>query len=184
MKLFGRKTDFLSGLFVGMIFVLVLVGGALFILGNKGLVVKIETGELAHFIGKEVKRQAVDDLPKIVAKLKSQVPSLVREKVKTGQLQAEIRISDVVNIILPPSALEQMDNYLLTSVEKTVNALLDNMDLTALAVELGDKTTDLVKYTLKQELMENTSLNIKTWWGTVPVFLEIQAGECEIENQY
>jgi hypothetical protein len=183
-KLSGNAASFILGLFVGLVITALLAGGAFFILANKGLVVRVETEQLAAYIGGQVERQAVQEFPKVVDDLKAQVPHLVQERLNTGQLQAEIKISDIINIVLPAAALDQLDWYLQATVQETVYSLLDGMDLASLAAKLGEQASDMVRYSLADELKAHQALSIKTWWGNVPVFLESDGTDVKNRAEY
>ena len=90
--------------------------------------------------------------------------------------KAEIKISDI-SIILPPSALAELDNYLQGTVETTLYRLLDGMELDKVARDLGHQAREMVVMSLEKELDARQLLSIRTRWGRIPVFLEVRKGE-------
>ena len=74
---------------------------------------------------------------------------------------------------MPPSALAELDNYLQGTVETTLYRLLDGMELDTLARDLGQQARELVTLSLGKELAARQVLSIKTWWGRIPVLLEV-----------
>ena len=172
---------FFKGIFVGITISILLVAGAVFYFTNRGLVVSLEIEELADYIGKQIESQAARELPRVVAGVKAQVPALVKNQMQRGNLTAEIKISDI-SIVLPSSALAQLDGYLQETVEKTLYRLLEGMELGALANDLGQQAQEMVRVSLGKELAERRALSIDTYWGRIPVVLQLgRSGEMEKE---
>lgn len=172
---------FLKGLFTGIIISILLVAGLAFHFTNRGLSVSLEIEELADYLGKQIESQAARELPRVVAEVRARVPALVKKQMQAGKLTAEIKISDI-SIVLPPSALAQLDGYLQDMVEKTLYRLLEGMELGALAHDLGQQAKEMIRVSLGKELGERRALNIDTWWGRIPVTLRVgQNGKAEKE---
>lgn len=167
---------FWGGLFVGMAVTTLLVAGVFYHLTNRGLVVTLEIDELARYIGEQIEAQAARELPRVLEEVKAQVPALVKKQMQSGNRKAEIKISDI-SIILPSSALAELDNYLRGTVETTLYRLLDGMELDTLASDLGYQAREMVTISLGKELAARQVLSIETWWGKIPVLLEVGEGE-------
>jgi hypothetical protein len=58
------------------------------------------------------------------------------------------------------------------------------MDLASLAAKLGEQASDMVRYSLADELKAHQALSIKTWWGNVPVFLESDGTDVKNRAEY
>ncbi len=176
----GKKpkgiNTFLKGFFVGILLNILLLAGMFFHLTNRGLAVSLEVEELADYIGRQIESQAAKELPRVVAGVKAQVPALVKKQMQTGKLTAEIKISDV-SIVLPSSALAQLDGYLQSTVEKTLYRLLEGMELDTLAGDLGQQAQEMVRVSLGKELGKRRALGIDTRWGRIPVVLQVGQSE-------
>lgn len=168
----GGTALFWLGLFVGVALAGLFVTGACYYLTDRGLVVTLEIEELADYLGDQIEAQAAQELPRVLEEVKARVPALVKKQMQGGNRKAEIKISDI-SIILPPSALAELDNYLQGTVETTLYRLLDGMELDTLARDLGQQARELVTLSLGKELAARQVLSIKTWWGRIPVLLEV-----------
>lgn len=167
---------FWGGFFLGVTLCIVLLAGLAFHYTNRGLVVSLEIDELADYLGRQIESQVARELPRVVAGVKAQVPALVKKQMKTGNLTAEIKIADI-SIVLPPSALTQLDGYLQETVEKTLYRLLEGMELGALAQDLGQQAEEMLRVSLGKELDKGRALGIDTCWGRIPVVLQVGQGE-------
>lgn len=178
----GGTALFWLGLFVGVALAGLFVTGACYYLTDRGLVVTLEIEELADYLGDQIEAQAAQELPRVLEEVKARVPALVKKQMQGGNRKAEIKISDI-SIILPPSALAELDNYLQGTVETTLYRLLDGMELDTLARDLGQQARELVTLSLGKELAARQVLSIKTWWGRIPVLLEVGKEGQLVKNQ-
>ena len=174
--------SFFGGFFVGMVLAFLLAAGTFYHLSSRGLVVTLEIEELAQYLGNQIEARAARELPRVLEEVKAQVPALVKKQMQGANRKAEIKISDI-SIILPPSALAELDNYLQGTVETTLYRLLDGMELDKVARDLGHQAREMVVMSLEKELDARQLLSIRTRWGRIPVFLEVRKGEEQAKDE-
>ncbi len=157
-----KKTKvFLSGLSLGAVLTLAVVAFSAWVVLRDGVTVYIKSEDIAAEIGVQVRSYVERDLPRMIDGAKAEVPYIV-ENGMDGQITS--RRMEIAGFIfaIPDEFFNQLDRYLKDNVTETVYQLLDEIDTTMLAGEIGTMTTSLVEEQMKNNLHGSIiNVNIK-----------------------
>lgn len=130
------RKSFFFGLATGVFLFLLLSAAALYQVGSRGVTVEVSAAEIGDLVRQQVERQVSEELPRLVASAKAEVPGRVAAEIKDKIQGASIRVGDVT-IPLPPQATQPLQDRLQGIVQYTLYTVLDSMDTQALARKLG-----------------------------------------------
>ncbi|MCL5046943.1 MAG: hypothetical protein M1598_09235 [Actinobacteria bacterium] len=169
----GRGKWFLLGIVSGILIFLAL-GTALAVLATRyGIRVELSADEVADLVKAQVSRQSREDIPKIVQRIKDDVPRMVSEEMKGKLSSASIKISDVV-ITLPPESTRELQQSVEQTVRTAVINILDGMNTDEVAEQMGENAHRMVRDSLNRELGRKKFVYSPFRWLSVPVTVAIK----------
>ncbi len=143
MKKYFRIRLFVLGTLFGVtLSILMIIATGLFIL-NKGVEVYLDSSSIASSVGNQVTSHAKKDLPKMIDSAKAEIPSIVKKEME-GQINSKrLEIAGLV-FSVPDDLINQLESQLQDNVKKAVFSLLDGINTTDLAKDIGKTATLLV----------------------------------------
>lgn len=171
---------FFYGFALGFFLCSALVLCTAFYVSQRGLIIKVNTEEIAAMIQEEVEAEARSQIPQMIAEMRKSVPRLVEEDSQSlaGQT-ASIRISNFT-ITLPPETVKEFDDRIKGMVKLSLYKALDKVDSEGLIKGISERTYTYVKSTLEEELAGKTFRVEPFPRFIIPVTLRAGVGEDSI----
>jgi len=164
---------FWQGFAAGLAVAAVLLAAGLSVLLARGLVVEIDAKTIAGMVQTRIEEQARLDLAKAIAEVRQNVPQLVESQMKSGVIAASIQIAGVT-IPIPDSATGELETHLKQTVESSLIAILQRIDVNALAAKMGGDSGGWVYRSLERDFSGKV-FAVQPWRGvTLPVTVVVR----------
>jgi len=143
--------SFLAGFASALFLFLLLFGGVVLLLTYHGVTVTLNSGEIARMVRERVVIQAREDLPRLIDTAKTKIPSIVEAQMREQLISDRMEIAGFV-FRVPEELLGQLRQSIRESAEQAATKILEGVDTSALAENMGDNVYLTVQETLSQEL--------------------------------
>ena len=134
--------------------VLFLSLGSWWVLRN-GVVVHLDSQDIADTVGVQVTNYARRDLPKMIDAAKAEIPSIVKKEMEGQLSERRLEIAGFA-FTLPDEFMLQLETYFQENVENSVYKLLDGLDTKQLSDDIGQTASLLVAEQMHQQLHNET----------------------------
>lgn len=172
----GRRPDygmFLGGVVLGLLLAALVVWRAMAGLQEHGVVVEIDTEQIAAQVRDQVRQAARAELPTRLEAMRQAVPQQVAQEAGRRVRAMSLDLGGF-KVPMPPVAADQIQAGLEDALRAGMGVALRNADVDAIAGKLGDQAYDLVKVRLAQGL-NGQRFTVRPWpWFSLPVTLVTQ----------
>jgi hypothetical protein len=164
----GRKDPYWNGVFCGVFLGCFFMSIALFLfIQFRGLQFAISPDELARMVKAQVQNQAKRDIPELLEKIKIDLPNeLPNHLEELDKLTIGIGNNQVQ---LPPEFLTALKSEFTRVFQIALINTLNNYNLMASEELVGKNTYELIRNTVKREIIGKTYHINYTSWFSVPV---------------
>lgn len=147
--------SFCAGVAFALLMLLITTGAALAYVSSQGITVVLDSEQMAELVRESIAKQAKEDLPKIIAGAKSEIPGIVDKEMRDQLLSDRMEIAGFV-FRMPEELTEQLRKNMQKNVENATGQILDAIDTTMLAEEFGRNAYNMVRYSMQNEFDEQT----------------------------
>lgn len=172
----GKKRYHLESIFIGFaagILVVSLLSGLFFnYMTQRGVVVYIDSEEVAASVEGQVAELTRQQIPVYLEEAKIEMPQMVDKQMK-GQLnKGKLEIAGF-SFSLPKEFITALEEILKENMKTGIYNIIDNIDNEKLAEDLGSHAYKIVKRTLEKEY-RGKSITVKPMgWFSIPVTIEV-----------
>lgn len=171
-KFFNLKS-FILGMTVGLMVFLLCSSLGLRIISQKGVVVYINSEEVAGSVQKQVTQYTREQLPVYMNSAKKEIPNIVENQIKGQFNSGKLEIAGF-SFNLPQEFINSLENMLKDNIEWGMYNIIDGIDNKELAEDLGVHAYNMVKKALEEEY-KGKSFTIKPLkWFSIPVTIDIE----------
>lgn len=162
------RRSFFFGLGTGALAVVAIVSALFAAEARDGFTVHLDGEQVARMVKEQVRRQAAQDIPALLAELQRAVPAEVSRQVGEHLSSYTFRVFDV-SIRLPEDAQVELNQRMTAVVLNTVEAVLQGLDAEAAAELLAEGAYRYFRTEFRQQF-SRTPLMLSVWPGLqVPV---------------
>ncbi len=178
LKSVYHMKSLITGFAVGAFLVLLLCGAVLGYISQKGVIVYINSEEVARTVQYQVTQHTVDNIPTFMDQAKKDVPQIVEEQIKGQFNSGKLEIAGL-SFSLPKEFILSLEGMLKENIENGIYSIIDGMDNEELSRELGDNAYFIVKKALEEEY-RGKSFTVKPLeWLSILVTLEVEEGPAQ-----
>ncbi|UNC91824.1 hypothetical protein [Candidatus Contubernalis alkaliaceticus] len=175
LKRVYHTKSLITGFLVGAFFVLFLFGAVLGFISQKGVIVYIDSEEVARTVQYQVTQHTADNIPIFMDQAKKDVPQIVEEQIKGQFNSGKLEIAGF-SFSLPEDFILSLEGMLKENIETGIYSIIDGMDNEELSQVLGDNAYFIVKKALEEEY-RGKSFTVKPMeWLSILVTLEVEEG--------
>jgi F0F1-type ATP synthase membrane subunit b/b' len=142
--------SFCAGVAFAFLLLLITAGAALAYVSSQGVTVVLDSEQMAELVSESIAEQAKEDLPKIIAGAKSEIPGIVDKEMRDQLSSDRMEIAGFV-FRMPEELTEQLRKNMQKNVEKATGQILDGIDTTMLADEFGRNAYSMVRDSMQNE---------------------------------
>lgn len=163
----------MTGFAAGMFFVLLICGMVLGTISQRGVVVYINSEEVARAVQQQVTQFTLDNIPVYMDQAKKDIPQIVEEQVK-GQFTSGTMEIAGFSFSLPEEFILNLEGMLKDNIKTGIYSIIDGMDNEELSRDLGENAYVIVKKALEEEY-RGKSFTVKPLdWFSILVTLEVE----------
>lgn|GEM_PF-585342 len=163
----------MAGFAAGMFFVLLICGAVLGVISQKGVVVYINSEEVARAVQYQVTQFTIDNIPVYMDQAKKDIPQIVEEQVEGQFTSGKLEIAGF-SFSLPEEFILNLEGMLKDNIQAGIYSIIDGMDNEGLSRELGNNAYIIAKKALEEEY-RGKSFTVKPLdWLSILVTLEVE----------
>lgn len=170
----GRKwhfSSYLAGFASALFLFLLLLAGAAYLLASRGITITLDSSKVAQLVRVQVVSEAQRSLPRLIDSAKAEIPGIVEAQMREQIISDRMEIAGFV-FRLPDELLGQLRQSMQNNVEKAVAEILNGIDTTLAAEEIGADVCLLVRQTLTRELHGDTFQVLA--YGRIPLNIRLK----------
>ncbi|PKM79463.1 MAG: hypothetical protein CVU88_05705 [Firmicutes bacterium HGW-Firmicutes-13] len=165
--------SFILGFTSGLIFILLFSSLGLGIISRKGVVVYINSEEVARSVQKQVTEHTREQIPIYMNSAKKEIPDIVEKQVKGQFTTGKLEIAGF-SFSLPQEFITRLEDMLKDNIKLGMYNIIDGIDNEELAENLGAHAYNMVKNALKEEY-KGKSFTVKPLkWLSILVTIDIK----------
>ncbi len=171
-KSFDLKS-FIIGFTSGLIFILLFTTLALGFISQKGVVVSINSEEVASSVQRQVTQYTREQIPVYMNSAKKEIPDIVENQVKGQFTSGKLEIAGF-SFSLPEEFIKSLEDMLKDNIEMGMYNIIDGIDNEELAEDLGIHAYSMVRNALEEEY-KGKSFTVKPLrWFSILVTIDIE----------
>ncbi len=163
------------GFIGGVIIFLFFFTLALSYISQEGVVVYINSEEVASTVQKQVTAFTNQQIPYYMGEAKNEVPGIVEKQLEGQFTTGKLEIAGV-SFKLPEEFISNLEHMLKDNIESGIYNIINNIDNEELSRDLGNYSYEIVKKTLEEEY-KGKSFTVKPLeWFSIQVTIDIEDG--------
>ncbi len=172
-KNFFHFKSLMVGFIAGLVTFLLLSSVILGFISQEGVVVYINSEEVASTVEKQVTAFTNQQIPYYMGEAKEEVPGIVEKQLEGQFTTGKLEIAGV-SFELPEEFVSNLEHMLKDNIEAGIYNIIDGIDNEELSRDLGAYSYKIVKKTLEEEY-KGKSLTVKPFeWFSILVTIDIE----------
>lgn len=164
---------FFVGVLLGVLLTTVVVGSMLLNLQQRGLTVRLSTGQVTSQVQAEVRAAVRKELPSVLATVSEQLPRHVAAEAARQLAATSVEVGGF-RFPVPPDAVAQVQAGIEVALQRGLSAAALQADLDAMADRVGHHALTLVGQHINESLQQHP-LTLELWPGfSLPVVVVAQ----------